>query len=136
MRYLYDNVVVLAVFAVLAAFVWLFGGTRAEYLVTVMPWLTAILVEAMICFPQQHDGETSYEARARVWSALKKDPLVWTALGLIGLLLIPFLNVGLCPVCDYPAIAAGADPNPTIPFFPFCVNRSQHLNVVFWWPGS
>ena len=39
MRYLYDNVVVLAVFAVLAAFVWLFGGTRAEYLVSVMPWL-------------------------------------------------------------------------------------------------
>ena len=136
MRYLYDNVVVLAVFAVLAAFVWLFGGTRAEYLVTVMPWLTAILVEAMICFPQQHDGETSFEARARVWSALKKDPFVWTALGLIVLLLIPFLNVGLCPVCDYPAIAAGADPNPTIPFFPFCVNRSQHLDVVLWFVPS
>ena len=136
MRYLYDNVVVLAVFAVLAAFAWLFGGTRAEYLVTVMPWLTALLVEAMICFPQQHDGETSYEARARVWSALKNDPLVWTALGFIALLLVPFLNVGLCPVCDYPAIAAGADPSPTIPFFPFCVNRMQHLNVVLWFAPS
>ena len=61
MRYLYDNVVVLAVFAVLAAFGWLFGGTRAECLVPVMPWLTAILVEAMICFPQQHDGLTRRE---------------------------------------------------------------------------
>ena len=136
MHYLYDNVVVLAVFAVLASFAWLFGGTRAEYLVTVMPWLTAILVEAMICFPQQHEGETSYEARARVWSALKKDPLVWTALVFIGLLMVPFLNVGLCQVCDYPAIAAGADPSPTIPFFPFCVNRTQHLNVVLWFVPS
>ena len=136
MHYLYDNVVVLAVFAVLASFAWLFGGTRAEYLVTVMPWLTAILVETMICFPQQHDGETSYEARARVWSALKKDPVVWTVIALIGVLLVPFLNVGLCQVCDYPAIAAGADPNPTIPFFPFCVNRAQHLNVVLWFVPS
>ena len=136
MRYLYDNVVVLAVFAVLAAFGWLFGGTRAECLVPVMPWLTAILVEAMICFPQQHDGETSYEARARVWSAMKKDPLVWTSLVLIGILMVPFLNVGLCPICDYPAIAAGADPSPTIPFFPFCVNRMEHLNVVIWFVPS
>ena len=136
MRYLYDNVVVLAVFAVLAAFVWLFGGTRAEYLVSVMPWLTAILIEAMICFPQQHDGETSYEARARVWSAMKKDPLVWTSLVLMGILMVPFLNVGLCSVCDYPAIAAGADPSPTIPFFPFCVNRMHHLDVVMWFVPS
>ncbi|MBQ2625765.1 MAG: O-antigen ligase family protein [Kiritimatiellae bacterium] len=136
MRYLYDNVVVLSVFFILAAFAWLFGGTRAEYIVPVMPWLTAVLVEAMICFPQQHDGETSFEARSRVWSALKKDPLVWTALGFIVLLFVPFLNVGLCPVCDYPAIAAGADPAPTIPFFPFCVNRSHHLNVVMWFVPS
>ena len=136
MRYLYDNVVVLAVFLVLAAFAWLFGGTRAEYLVGVMPWLTAILIEAMICFPQQHEGETSYEARARVWSDMKKDPLVWVSLGFIALLLIPFLNHGLCPVCDYPEIQAGADPSPTIPFFPFCVNRLQHLNVVMWFVPS
>ena len=136
MSYLYDNVVVLAVFLVLAAFAWLFGGTRAEYLVGVMPWLTAILIEAMICFPQQHEGETSYEARARVWSDMKKDPLVWVSLGFIALLLIPFLNHGLCPVCDYPEIQAGADPSPTIPFFPFCVNRLHHLNVVMWFVPS
>ena len=136
MRYLYDNVVVLAVFLVLAAFAWLFGGTRAEYLVGVMPWLTAILLEAMICFPQQHEGETSYEARARVWSDMKKDPLVWVSLGFIALLLIPFLNHGLCPVCDYPKIQAGADPSPTIPFFPFCVSRLHHLNVVMWFVPS
>ncbi len=136
MRYLYDNVVVLAVFAVLAAFAWLFGGIRSEYLVPVMPWLTAILVEVMICFPQQHDGETSYEARERMWLSLKKDPLVWTILVFIVVLAIPFLNVGLCPVCDYPAIQAGSDPSPTIPFFPFCVNRVQHLSVVLWFVPS
>ena len=132
MRFLYDNVATLHVFAVCAVFAWLFGGTRADYILPVMPWVTALLLEAMICFPQAHEGETSYEARERVWEAMRKDPLVWVSLGLVVLLMIPFLNKGLCPVCDYPAIQAGADPKPPIPFFPFCVNRMQHLNVVMW----
>ena len=136
MRYLYDNVVVLSVFSILAAFAWMFGGKRPDCLVAVMPWLTAILAEVMMCFPQQHDGETSYEARARVWSAMKKDPLVWTSLAFVAVLLVPFLNTGLCQVCDYPAIQAGADPSPTIPFFPFCVNREHHLDVVMWFVPS
>ena len=130
MQFLYNNIVVFHVFAVCAVFAWLFGGTRGDYLLPVMPWVTALLVEVMVCFPQHHDGETTYEARERVWEAMRKDPLVWLSLGFILLLLVPFLNVGLCPVCDYPAIQAGADPKPLIPFFPFCVNRMEHLNVV------
>ena len=132
MQFLYNNIAVFHVFAVCAVFAWLFGGTRGDYLVPVMPWVTALLVEVMVCFPQHHDGETTYEARERVWEAMRKDPLVWLSLGFILLLLVPFLNVGLCPVCDYPAIQAGADPKPLIPFFPFCVNRMEHLNVVMW----
>ena len=132
MRFLYSNVAAIHVFVVCALFAWLFGGTRAEYILPVMPWVTVLLLEAMICFPQHHDGETTYEARERVWDAMRKDPLVWASLGLIGLLAIPFVNFGLCPVCDYPAIQAGADPNPIIPFFPFCVNRLEHLNVFLW----
>ena len=132
MQFLYANVATIHVFAVCAMFAWLFGGTRAEYILPVMPWVTALLLEAMVCFPQHHVGETTYEARARVWDAMKKDPLVWVSIGLIGLLAIPFVNFGLCPVCDYPAIQAGADPKPVIPFFPFCVNRLEHLNVFLW----
>jgi len=132
MRFLYNNVAVLHVFAVCAVFAWLFGGIRGEFLPPVMPWLTALLLEATVCFPQRHEGETTYEARSRVWEAMRRDPLVWVSLGFVVLLLVPFLNKGLCPVCDYPAIQAGADPRPPIPFFPFCVDRIEHLNVVMW----
>ena len=136
MQFLYSNVAAIHVLLVCAAFAWLFGGTRAEYILPVMPWVTMLLVEAMICFPQHHEGETTYEARERVWDAMRKDPLVWVSLGLIGLLAIPFVNFGLCPVCDYPAIQAGADPKPVIPFFPFCVNRLEQLNVFLWFVPS
>ena len=132
MQFLYKNVVAIHVFVVCALFAWLFGGTRAEYILPVMPWVTVLLLEVMICFPQHHNGETTYEARERVGDAMRKDPLVWVSLGLIVLLAIPFLNFGLCPICDYPAIQAGADPMPVIPFFPFCVNRLEHLNVFLW----
>ncbi len=132
MLFLYNNIAVIHVFAVLALFAWLFGGTRAEYILPVMPWATALLLEAMICFPQHHAGETTYEARERVWHDMRKDPLVWVSLAFVVMLAIPFVNVGLCPVCDYPAIAAGADPNPIIPFIPFCVSRLEHLNVFLW----
>ena len=132
MQFLYNNIAVFHVFAVCAVFAWLFGGARADYILPVMPWLTAFLLEVMLCFPQRHEGETTYEARSRVWEAMRGDPLVWVSLGLVLLLIVPFFNVGLCPVCDYPAIQAGADPKPLIPFIPFCVNRMEHLNVVMW----
>jgi O-antigen ligase len=132
MRFLYDNIATFAVFSVCATFAWLFGGIRADHLVPVVPWMTAILLEVLVCFPQRHSGETTYEARERVWDGVRHDPLTWVSLGFLALLLIPFVNVGLCPICDYPAIAAGADPSPTVPFLPFCVNRLHHLNVVLW----
>ncbi len=132
MLFLYNNIAVIHVFALLASFVWVVGGTRGSYLLPVIPWVTALLVEAMVCFPQHHDGETTYEARERVWHDMRRDPLVWVSLGFILLLMIPLVNTGLCPVCDYPAIQAGADPSPTIPYAPFCVNRIEHLEVVMW----
>lgn len=132
MWFLYRNIAVFHVFAVMATFAWLFGGIRGEYLVPTVPWMIVLLLEGMICFPQRHDGENSYEARERVWDNIRKDPLTWVSLGFLALLAIPFLNHGLCPVCDYPAIVSGEDPRPTFPVIPFCVNRLQHLNVVLW----
>lgn len=132
MRFLSDNISVLCVFIVCAAFAWLFGGTRSEYLLPVIPWLTVLMVEICLCFPQRHADESSYEARERLWRDLKKDPILWLMLCFVAVLTIPFLNKGLCPICDYPAIAAGAEAAPPIPLIPFCVNRSEHLTVVLW----
>ncbi len=133
MYFLYDNIVTIAVSVVACAYAWLYGGIIADALVPVMPWLFAILLEVMLCFPQRHSNETTYEARERVWHELKKDPVTWITVGFLALLMIPFLNTGLCPVCDYPAIHyENAKAEPLIPFIPFCVNRMQHLNVVMW----
>lgn len=132
MSLLYDNVASLMAAVVACVLAWLYGGTIGQKLIPVVPWLVAFLVEISLCFPQRHPGETLYEARERVWYDLRHDALTWVVFGFLLLLMVPFLNKGLCPICDYPAIVEGADPSPTIPFFPYCVDRMGHLNVVLW----
>ena len=132
MLWLCENFAPFAVAAASSVVVWMFGGTRGELLTPVVPWLVALLLETLFFFPQRHAGETSFEARERVWRGLKRDPLTWVALGLFVLLLVPFANNGLCPLCDAKAIAAGLPADPPIPVLPFCVDRIDHWNVVLW----
>ena len=133
MWFLYDSVGAISVAAVCAAFAWLFGGTIPSALTPTIPWLFAIMLEMALCFPQRHAGESTYEARARVWRKMKRDPLTWVVLGFIVMLLVPFVNKGMCPSCDYPAVKFdGVPESPPVPFIPFCVNRAEHLAVVMW----
>ena len=132
MSFLCNNAAVIAVAAVASLMGWMFGGTRGGLLVPVVPWLFVFMLEVIFFFPQRHVYETTYDARERVWHDLKRDPLVWVALGFLALLLVPFVNKGLCAVCDAAAIAAGADPKPPVPFLPSCVDRIDHLNVFLW----
>lgn len=133
MWFLYDNAVAALVAAVCSLLAWLYGGTIASALLPAVPWLLAVLLEMMLCFPQRHSGETTYEARARVWADMKRDPILWFALLLLALMLIPFFNKGLCPCCDYPAIHFdGASEAPPLPFLPYCVDRLEHFNVLLW----
>ena len=136
MSILYDNIVVFVIALVSCVYAWLYGGIVASALVPVMPWLWALLLEVMICFPQKRGIETTYEARERVWRDCLKDPLTWVTVGFLLLLQIPFLNKGLCPLCDYAQIALGAEPEPQLKFLPWCVNRLNHLNVVMWFVPS
>ena len=128
----YNNIAVFEVAIAVCAYSWIFGGTMGPMLVPVMPWLALLMLEALLCFPQKHSMETTFEARTRVWSRLKKDPLTWTVLAFFLYLALPFLNKGLCEVCDYPLIASGANPRPPAPFLPFCVNRMDQLGIVMW----
>ena len=132
MSFLYNNVAVIVVAAVASAVGWLFGGARGDLLLPVVPWLFALMMEIILFYPQRHHGETIYEARARVWRAMRRSPLVWVSCGLFLLLLIPFVNNGLCTGCDAALIAQGRNPKPLVSFLPFCVNRLDHLNVVLW----
>ncbi len=133
MWFLYNNAAVVAVAVVCCVFSWLYGGTVASALLPAVPWLFAVLFEVMLCFPQRYPGESTLQARKRVWKGLKRDPLTWLALAFCFLLLIPFVNKALCPSCDYPAINFDGMPQAApIPFLPYCVDRAEHLNVVLW----
>ena len=137
MWFLYDNIVTFLIAGVACTLAWLFGGTMGNWLIPVVPWMLVLLLEGMLCFPQRHQGESTYEARERVWYRLKHDPLTWVTVGFLVLLMIPFLNTGLCQICDYAAIKfEKADPSPTVPFLPFCVSRMDHFNVVLWFLPS
>lgn len=132
MSFLYNNVAAIVVAAVASVVAWLFGGARGDLLLPVVPWLFALMVEVILCYPQRHHGETTYEARSRVWYELKRSKLVWVSFGLLVLLLIPFVNNGLCTGCDAALIAQGHSPKPPFSFLPFCVNRLDHLNIFLW----
>lgn len=136
MSFIRNNIAVLAIFALTAAYAWVFGGTRGEMLPLFVPWLWAILVDVMLCFPQRRAGENSYTARERVWEDLGKDPLTWVTIGFLALLIIPFVNTGLCPICDHKLIAQGLSQKPSLPFLPYCVNRAQHFGVLLWFGPS
>lgn len=137
MLFLYDNLVAFSIFALTSAYAWIYGGIQAQALLPTIPWITLIVSQVMICFPQRDLGESTYDARRRVWGNIRHDPLSLILLAFTLLLMIPFFNTGLCPNCDYVAInILKQDPNPPIPFLPFCVNRAHHLTVVMWFVPS
>lgn len=132
MSFLYDNIAVIVVAGVASVMAWMFGGARGDVLVPVVPWLLLLMIEVLYCFPQRHRGESIYEARERVWEGFRHGSVFWFSLGFLALLLIPFVNNGLCVDCDAALIAQGVDPKPRVPILPFCVNRLEHLTVFFW----
>ena len=132
MRFLVKNLAPIYVALVASLMAWLYGGAQSWPLVLTVPWLMLFMVEILLVFPQPHRNESVYDARERVWEKMRADPLVWTAFGLLVLLVIPFVNNGLCPVCDKDLVAQGMNPNPPIRFLPFCVDRYEHLNVFLW----
>lgn len=132
MRFLGSNAVAVLTALVAVMFAWIYGGIRPQYVVPVMPWAWLILAEAMLCFPEARPGESTFAARARVCRAFRSDPLVWLTAAFTVLLLVPLVNVGLCPQCDAELIAAGRDAAPPLPFLPFCANRPEHLTTLVW----
>ena len=132
MRFIFDNLAVIFIAALTGLMAWMYGGTRTDTIVTYVPWLLLFMFEMIIAFPQKARGESTGDARERVWSDIKKDPLVWTAFGFLVLLAIPFANNGLCVNCDRALIALGHSPKPPIEFLPFCVDRYLHLGVFLW----
>ncbi len=139
---------VLLIFPTVAVLGWIRGGVYGDMMLPTVPWLLALVLEVMICFPQRHHGENAVQARQRCWRRIAYDPVFFLSLVLLIIVLgIPFLNKGLCPTCDYDKILAGLTPqewnqlpdiirekapNPPIPFAPFCMNFKHHFDVLMW----
>lgn len=136
MSFLSNNIAAILVAVTVSALGWIYGGTRGDLVNPVLPWLTVLMLEISIAFPQRHRDESMFDARERVWSSLKGDPFVWTSLALILLLAVPFVNRSLCVGCDAELVATGASPTPPVQFLPFCFDRMEHLNVFLWFAAS
>ena len=117
MSWLADNIVVLAVAALLGSYAWVFGGTRGDLLPSFVPWLSLVLVEVALFFPQRTRYEKLASARLRVWREIKSDRLVWVCALFIALLAVPLFNTWLKA-------------------FPWCVSVKSHLNVFLWFTPS
>lgn len=126
------TVSLLLVSAPVLAFAWAFGGSRTDVLARVMPWASLACALGTFLLPQHHPGETWGAAvRRSAWGVLK-DPFFWVALVFLGYLVVPLFNVSLCPVCDWKAIDAGADPYPPMRYLPFCASPREHAGVLWW----
>lgn len=132
MSFLCDNLAAFVVAGAVSLMAWLFGGTRGDLLIPVVPWVFALLVEVLLFFPQRHHGESTFEARTRHWRQLRRDPVLWLSVVLFVLLLVPFFNYGFCPNCCPGKVAQGFNPKPPVPVIPYCVNLREHLNIVNW----
>jgi len=114
---------------------WIHGGTRPDLLLPVIPWVTLIMLEWLLVFPQAKRTETLVESRRRVWRALKRDPLVYTGLALLVLLIIPLFNVAYPPVFDA-ASQKWIAPKPPVTWLPYSVNPDHHAVLLLWFPPA
>ena len=133
MNFFVRNILLLHLLALALAFSWVHGGTRPDLLLPVIPWLSAFALELLLIFPQAKSSETLAEARSRVWSSLLWDPLLYLALALTLLLVIPLFNVSGFPEYNV-ATQQWRNPLPPKPGLPFCVNSREHAVLLLWFP--
>lgn len=117
MSFVSRNIAVIAIALLMSSFAWVWGGTRGDLLPSFVPWLSFVLAEVMLFFPQRLPYESISDARLRVWRAMRGDALTWACVGFLVLLAVPFVNT-------------------KIRMIPWCVDRLSHLNVFLWFGPS
>lgn len=113
MFYVSHNITVFAIALLMSSLAWVWGGTRGDLLLSFVPWLSVLVIEAMFAFPQRYPYESLEDARLRVWRGIRRDKMTWICVGFLVLLAIPFANT-------------------KIRMLPWCVDRMAQLNVFIW----
>ncbi|MBP5322137.1 MAG: O-antigen ligase family protein [Kiritimatiellae bacterium] len=127
------NGLVIQIFILAAGYGWIYGGTRPNLLLPVVPWMVALMIEVTLLFPQQRSSETIGEARSRVWRELVRDPLLYTTILLTILLVIPLYNESGLPMMEVET-AKWIPPKPPYPRLPFCCRAREHASQLLWFP--
>lgn len=135
MNWFARNILLVHLAVLVVVFSWVHGGTRPDLLAPVIPWLTVILLEWLLVFPQAKTTETLAESRRRVWRALARDPLTYVSAVLTVLLVIPLFNVAPAPYFDE-AKKLWLNPAPPVAWLPGCVSPDQHAVLLLWFPPA
>ena len=135
MTFFIRNLVLFHVFALAVLLAWVHGGTRVDHLQAV-PWLTFLILNALLLMPAMRRDETSLvESRRRVMAALVRDPLLYASLLLNLFLFIQWANGGNGVALDVKSGVLAPLP-PPIPWLPSCVDRAEAGQLLFWFPPA
>lgn len=131
MNWLAKHILFFHVAAFVIALGWIHGGTRPDWLLPVVPWMSLAILEWFLLCAQPKKDELLLDSRDRVWFALKKDALFRIALAFTLLLVIPFFNIAQAPVYveatqTWQAFA------PPVKWLPFTTDIRRHGIVLLW----
>lgn len=113
---------------------WARGGSAPAYFWAI-PWLALGILEMLFLLPPGHDNDSPNAAVRRVWRGLLRDPIFYAGGALILFLLLQWLN-GPRELIRNTTKAAWEYTLPPWPGLPFCVNRPDAAQVLFWAIGA
>jgi len=131
MNWLAKHILLFHVAAFVIAVSWIHGGTRPDWLLPVIPWMALAILEWFLLCAQPKKDELLLDSRERVWSVLKKDYLLRSAVAFTVLLIIPFFNIAQAPsfveaTQTWQAFA------PPVKWLPFTTDVRRHGIVLLW----
>jgi len=131
MTWFTKNILLLHVSAFVIALGWVHGGTRPDWLLPVVPWMSLAILEWFLLCAQPKKDEMLLESRQRVWSLLRHDKLFPIALLFTLVLIIPLFNVAQEPVYvettqKWQLFA------PPVKWLPFTTEVRRHAIVLLW----
>jgi len=131
MNWLAKHILFFHVAAFVIALGWIHGGTRPDWLLPVIPWMSLAILEWLLLCAQPKKDEFLLDSRDRVWSVLRKDYLLYIGLAFTVLLVIPFFNIAQEPIF-VEATKTWQVFSPPVKWLPFTTDIRRHGIVLLW----
>ena len=96
-----------------------------------LAWFAAGLIEITLLFPSAKSGEEVYDARRRVFTSVRKDPVL--ILGIVGFLFILFQTLNGPRTISYNSFTSAWEfAEARIRDFPACIDQLLSVQGLFW----